>query len=96
MLRRSFFGRVLDLYFNVEFARDVRDVHIELATTGFKPFNESATSYSCWFVFAIPYNLSPCLRMKYVFMFLCLIILGIDLSRPWIKVMLKLLTDELK
>jgi hypothetical protein len=86
----------LDLYFNVEFARDVRDVHIELATTGFKPFNESATSYSCWFVFVNPYNLSPCLHMKYVFMFLCLIILGIDLSRPWIKVMLKLLTDELK
>ena len=31
------------------------DVHIDLATDGFTPFNMTAASYSCWPVIAIPY-----------------------------------------
>jgi hypothetical protein len=58
------------------FARDARNVRIGLAIDGFTPFTESATSYSCWPVFAIPYNLPPALCMKYEHMFLCLIIHG--------------------
>jgi hypothetical protein len=59
--------------FDLDFARDARNVHIGLATHGFTPFTESATSYSCWSVSAIPYNLPPTLCMKYEHMFLCLI-----------------------
>jgi hypothetical protein len=65
-----------------DFARDARNVCIGLATDGFTPFTESAASYSCWPVFAIPYNLSSALCMKYEHMFLCLIIPGPNNPRP--------------
>jgi hypothetical protein len=82
--------------FDLEFARDVRNVHIGLATNGFTPFGENATSYSCWPVFVVPYNLPSSLCMKYEFMFLCLIVPGPDHPRPKLNVMLKPLIDELK
>jgi hypothetical protein len=56
----------------------------------------SVASYSCWHVFAIPYNLSPTLYMKYEYMFLCLIIPSQDHPVPNINVMLKPLIEELK
>jgi hypothetical protein len=56
----------------------------------------SAVSYSYWHVFAIPYNLSPALCMKYEYMFLCLIIPGPDHPGTNINVMLKPLIEELK
>jgi hypothetical protein len=34
--------------FGPEFARDVRNVRIELAADGFTPFDDNAASYSCW------------------------------------------------
>jgi hypothetical protein len=68
--------------FDPDFARDVRNVCIGLAADVFTPFTESATSYSCWQVFAIPYNLPPALCMKYEHMFLCLIIPGSDNPGP--------------
>jgi hypothetical protein len=71
-------------------------VHIGLATDGFSPYNTSASSYSCWHVFAILYNLPPSLCMKYEYMFLCLIIRGPDHPGSCINVMLKLLIEELK
>jgi hypothetical protein len=40
--------------FDADFARDVRNVCIGLATDRFSPYNTSAVSYSCWLVFAIP------------------------------------------
>ena len=83
-------------HFDPDFARDVRNVRIGLATDGFTPFSDNAASYSCWPVFAIPYNLPPALSMKYVFMFLCLIIPGPDHPGSWLNVMLKPLIDELK
>jgi hypothetical protein len=39
--------------FNPDFARDAWNVRIGLATNGFMPYNMSASSYSCWHVFAI-------------------------------------------
>jgi hypothetical protein len=33
--------------FNLEFARDVRNVHIGLVTDGFTAFGDNAASYSC-------------------------------------------------
>jgi hypothetical protein len=62
--------------FDLEFASDVRNVRIDLATGGFTPFNMTAMSYSCWSIIAIQYNLPPDLCMKYEFMFLCLAIPG--------------------
>jgi hypothetical protein len=82
--------------FDLEFTQDVRNVHIGLATDGCTPFGDNATSYSSWFMFAIPYNLPPSLCMKYEFMFLCLIALGPDHPGPKINVMLKPLINELK
>jgi hypothetical protein len=60
--------------FDPDFAIDARNVRIGLATDGFSPFNMTASSYSCWPVFAVPCNLSPHLCMKYDYMFSCLII----------------------
>jgi hypothetical protein len=82
--------------FDLDFARDAINVHIRLATDGFTPFTESATSYSCWVVFAIPYNLPPALCMKYEYMFLCLIIPGPDNPGPQLNVMMQPLIEELK
>jgi hypothetical protein len=87
--------KALDI-FDPEFARDARNVRIGLMTDGFTPFSDNATSYSCWPVFAIPYNLPHSLCMKYEFMFLCLIIPGLDHPGPKLNVMLKPLIDELK
>jgi hypothetical protein len=82
--------------FDTDFAKDARNVRIGLATDGFSPYNMSVASYSCWSVFAIPYNLPPSLCMKYEFMFLCLIIPGPDHPGTHINVMLKRLIEELK
>jgi hypothetical protein len=82
--------------FNPDFARDARNVRIGLAIDGFMPYNMSASSYSCWPIFAIMYNLPPALCMKYEYMFLCLIIPGPDHPGLSINVMLKPLIEELK
>jgi hypothetical protein len=60
--------------FDPDFARDAWNVCIRLVMDGFTPYNTSASSYSCWPVFDIMYNLPPALCMKYEYMFLCLII----------------------
>jgi hypothetical protein len=71
-------------------------VHIGLMTDGFTSYNMSVVLYSCWPVFAIPYNLPPSLCMKYEYMFLCLIIPGPDHPGTCINVMLKPLIEESK
>jgi hypothetical protein len=87
--------KVLD-DFGADFTRDAWNVRIELATDGFSPYNMSVASYSCWPVFAIPYNLPSALCMKYEYMFLCLIIPGPDHPGTNINVMLRPLIEELK
>jgi hypothetical protein len=82
--------------FDPEFARDVRNVRIGLTTDGLTPFSDNATSYSCWPMFVVPYNLPHSLCMKYEFMFLYLIVPGADHPRAKNNVMLKPLFDELK
>jgi hypothetical protein len=82
--------------FNPDFARDAQNVRIELAIDGFTSYNTSASSYSCWPVFTIPYNLPPALCMKYEYMFLCLIIPRPDRPGSSINVMMKPLIEELK
>jgi hypothetical protein len=82
--------------FDPEFAKDARNICFGLATDGFTPFGQSVASYSCWPVFAIPYNLPPSMCMKYEFMFLCLIIPGLKHPGPKINVMLQPLIEEMK
>ncbi|WVZ49234.1 hypothetical protein U9M48_000608 [Paspalum notatum var. saurae] len=82
--------------FDPEFGRDARNIRFGLATNGFTPFGQSAASYSCWPVFAIPYNLPPSMCMKYEFMFLCLIIPGPKHLGIKLNVMLQPLIKELK
>ncbi|WVZ52608.1 hypothetical protein U9M48_003652 [Paspalum notatum var. saurae] len=82
--------------FDPEFAKDARNIRFGLATDGFTPFHESAASYYCWPVFAIPYNLPPSMCMKYEFMFLCLIVPDPKHPGPKLNVMLQPLIKELK
>jgi hypothetical protein len=82
--------------FDADFTRDARNVRVRLATDRLLPYNTSATSYSCWHVFAIPYNLPHSLCIKYEYMFLCLIIPGLEHPGTRLNVMLKPLIEELK
>jgi hypothetical protein len=63
-------------------------------TDGFDLFSTNSTPYSCWPIFAVLYNLPPSLCMKFEFMFLCLIIPGLE--APSLNVMLKSLIEQLK
>jgi hypothetical protein len=81
--------------FDPNFASDARNVRLGLATDGFSPFNMTASSYSCWPVFAIPYNLPPHLCMKYDYMFLCLVIPGPEHPGTRLHVMMQPLIDDL-
>jgi hypothetical protein len=82
--------------FDPDFARDARNVHIGLVIDGFTPFIESAASYSCWPVFAIPYNLPLALCIKYEHMFLFLIVPSLDNPGPQLNVKMQSLIEELK
>jgi hypothetical protein len=87
--------KVLDA-FDSSFAIEVPNVRFSLAIDGFSPFNLTAPYYSCWLVFAVPYDLPPALCMKYEFIFLCLVIPSPDHPRTKIDVMMRPLIEELK
>jgi hypothetical protein len=53
--------------FDSSFGSEARNVHIGLAIDGFSPFNLNVSSYSCWPMFAIPYNLLPALCINFDF-----------------------------
>jgi hypothetical protein len=82
--------------FDPEFPSEARNIRIGLPTGGFTPFNMTASSYSCWPVFAILCNLPPHICMKYDYMLLCLIIPGRDHPGKRLNVMLQPLIDDLK
>jgi hypothetical protein len=86
--------KVLD-GFDTDLTSDARNVHFGLATDGFDPFSMNSAPYSCWTIFTMLYNLPPSLYMNFEFMFLCLIVLGLEAPCPQINVMLKLLIEEL-
>nr|GEX34953.1 hypothetical protein [Tanacetum cinerariifolium] len=77
------------------FAAKPRNVRLGLCTDGFTPFGMSSTSYSCWPVIVIPYNLPPWMCMKIPYMFLTLIIPGSHSPKKNIDVFLQPLIDEL-
>jgi hypothetical protein len=82
--------------FDADFASDTRNVRFKLATDDFDPFSINYTPYSCWPIFTELCNLPPSLCMKFVSMFLCLIVPGLENPGLQINVMFKLLTEELK
>jgi hypothetical protein len=73
--------KVLD-NFDADFACDERNVSFGLLTDDFNPFSTNSTPYSCWFVFAVLYNLPHSLCIKYEFMILCLIVPGPEAPSP--------------
>ena len=42
-----------------EKALEARNVRVALATDRFNPYGMAATSYTCWPMFVIPFNLPP-------------------------------------
>jgi hypothetical protein len=75
--------------FDPDFVAEPRNVRIGLTIDGFIPFGQMASSYLCWPVFVISYNLPPSLCMKYEFIFICLIITVLDYPGKKLNVMLK-------
>jgi hypothetical protein len=82
--------------FDTDFASYARNVRFGLVTDGFDPFSTNSTPYSYLPIFVVPYNVPPSLCMKFEFVFLCLIIPGLEVPGPRINVMLKPLIEELK
>ena len=82
--------------FDPKFANDPRSVRLGLSTDGFTPFNTSASPYSCWPVFIVPYNLPPELVNKEEFMFLALVIPGPEHPGPKLNMFVRPLIEELK
>jgi hypothetical protein len=82
--------------FDSNFASDARNVRIGLTTYGFSPFNLNVLLYSCRSMFAIPYNLSPTLCMKYDFIFLRLVIPSPNHLVTKINMMMRPLIEDLK
>ncbi|KAM3216613.1 hypothetical protein P3L10_026054 [Capsicum annuum] len=60
------------------FAVEPRNVRLGLCTDGFQPFNQSGRTYSSWPVIVIPYNLPPGMCMKEAYMFLTIIVPGVE------------------
>jgi len=59
-----------------DFAIELRNVRLGLATDGVNPFGDKNNAWSTWPVLLLIYNLPPWLVTKKFFMFLSIIILG--------------------
>jgi hypothetical protein len=82
--------------FDPEFARDPRSVRLGLSMDGFQPHNTDSSTYSCWPVFVVPYNLPPNISLKQGFIFLALIIPGSKEPKKQMNVFMQPLFEELK
>jgi hypothetical protein len=69
--------KVLDK-FDANITSDARNVCFRLMTYGFDPFSTNSTPYSCWPIFVVLYILPQSLCMKFEFMFICLIVPGLE------------------
>jgi hypothetical protein len=83
-------------HFDPEFVRDPRSVRLGLSTDGFQPYSSDSTTYSCWPVFMMLYNLPPNKCLKEGFIFLALVIPGLKEPRKQINIYLRPLMEELK
>jgi hypothetical protein len=82
--------------FDPEFAGDRRSVCLGLSTNGFRPYNSDSTTYSCWPVFVILYNLPPNKYLKEGFILLALVILGPKEPRKQMRIFWHPLIEDLK
>ncbi|XP_020082534.1 uncharacterized protein LOC109706142, partial [Ananas comosus] len=80
---------------HLEFSSDSRNVRLGLATDGFNPFGKLSSSYSCWPVVLIPYNLPPWMCMKATSFILSLLIPGPSGPGNHIDIYLQPLIEEL-
>ncbi|WMV09018.1 hypothetical protein MTR67_002403 [Solanum verrucosum] len=79
----------------LEFAKDPRNVRLELTSDGFNPFGTMRTAHSTWPVILMPYNLPSWMCMKKKFFILSLLILGPKAPENNIDVFLQPLIEEL-
>ncbi|GLT46156.1 hypothetical protein SLA2020_199330 [Shorea laevis] len=78
------------------FKREPRYVRLGLATDRFNPRAHSSTTYSCWLVFLIVYNLPPEMCMRPEFTFLTMVIASPKNPGKNIYVFLRPLIEDLK
>ncbi|CAM8932792.1 unnamed protein product [Rhodiola kirilowii] len=78
-----------------DFAQDVRNVRLGLATDGFNPFGAAALSHSTWPIVVMPYNLPPSMCMKKEFNILAMLISGPKSPGKCLNVFMQPLIDEL-
>jgi Transposase family tnp2 len=79
-----------------EFATEIRNIRLGLASDGFIPFAINNNSYSIWPVILVLYNLPPWLCMKSDFLIVSMLIPGPRDPSNDINVYLTPLIDELK
>ena len=79
-----------------DFASEIRNVRLGIATDGFNPYGVTGLSHSSWPVVAMPYNLPPSMAMKKEFNMLVLLISGPKSPGKCLDVFMKPLIDELK
>ncbi|KAL9666189.1 hypothetical protein QQ045_000513 [Rhodiola kirilowii] len=77
------------------FAKEIRNVRLGLATDGFNPFGAAALSHSTWPIVVMPYNLPPFLCMKKEFNILAMLISGPKSPGKCLNVFMQPLIDEL-
>ncbi|XP_050387917.1 uncharacterized protein LOC126804334 [Argentina anserina] len=78
-----------------DFAADVRNVRLGLATDGFNPFGSMSLAHSTWPVILVPYNLPPWMCMKKEFSMMSLLIPGPKSPGKCLDVYMEPLIDEL-
>ncbi|XP_028095771.1 uncharacterized protein LOC114295665 [Camellia sinensis] len=78
------------------FSSDPRNLRLGLAADGFNPFRNLSSTYSCWPVMLVAYNLPPWLCMKRENVMLTLLIPGKKQPRNDIDVYLQPLIEDLK
>jgi hypothetical protein len=83
-------------HFDLEFARGLRSVRLDLSIDGFQPYISDSIAYSCWPVFVMSYNLPPNKCLKEGFIFLDLVIPGPKEPRKQMNIYLCPLMKELK
>lgn len=76
--------------------QESRTVYLGLCTDGFKPYGMFGQNYSLWSVILTPYNLPPDMCMNREFLFLTILVPGLDHPRKSLEVYLQPLIEELK
>lgn len=79
-----------------EFAHEIRNVRLGLATDGFNPFGINSTSHSTWPIMVMPYNLPPSMCMRKEFNILAMLISGPKSPGKCLNNFMRPLIDELQ